>query len=74
MAYGQGASAALPIVGLFLQKVFADGALPYSPDEKFVFPSGFDLCGSEDSDEEDESIDPATGLPKKSVMNDLLNY
>ncbi|MBP5381635.1 MAG: transglycosylase domain-containing protein [Bacteroidaceae bacterium] len=74
MAYGQGAAAALPIVGLFLQKVFADGALPYSPDEKFVFPSGFDLCGSEDSDEEDESIDPATGLPNKSVMNDLLNY
>ena len=74
MAYGQGASAALPIVGLFLQKVFADGALPYSPDEKFVFPSGFDLCGSEDSEEEDERIDPATGLPNKSVMNDLLNY
>ena len=58
MAYGQGASAALPICALFLQKVFGDDKLPYSPDEKFVFPQGFDLCssGAIDDGEDGEEI------------------
>lgn len=36
---GQGASLALPIFGLYMQKVYADPELPYSKDSKFERPS-----------------------------------
>ena len=78
MAYGQGAAAALPIAALFLQKVYADDRLPYSPEEKFVFPKGFNLCsgGVVDDGEGGEEIiemvgEDVTGTP---VLNDLMNY
>lgn len=45
-ADGQGASMALPIWGLYMQKVYADKSLPYSKDEKFDIPDGFDPCKS----------------------------
>lgn len=48
MAQGQGASMALPILGKFLTKVFADKALPYSQSTQFQFPAGIDLCEGED--------------------------
>ncbi len=38
MTYGQGASAALPVIAHFLQKVFADSTLLYKPEEKFDIP------------------------------------
>lgn len=44
MAYGQGASSALPIYGLFMQKVYADPTLPYSPDEKFERIDSIEIC------------------------------
>jgi len=44
MAQGQGASMALPIYGLFMKKVYADPALPYSQDMRFEFPSGINFC------------------------------
>ncbi|MCR4921483.1 MAG: transglycosylase domain-containing protein [Bacteroidaceae bacterium] len=44
MALGQGANAALPISAYFLQKVYADAQLGYSPDETFDIPPGFDPC------------------------------
>lgn len=44
MAYGQGAKAALPIYGLFMKKLYADKSLPYSQDEKFMFPADFRPC------------------------------
>ncbi|MDE6291433.1 MAG: penicillin-binding protein [Muribaculaceae bacterium] len=47
MALGQGARAALPVYGLYMQKVYADKSLPYSQDAKFEFPEGFDVCGGE---------------------------
>lgn len=47
MALGQGARAALPIYGLYMQKVYADKTLPYSQDAKFEFPADFDVCGGE---------------------------
>lgn len=48
MAYGQGASMALPIHGLFYQKIYADPELNYTDDGKFDIPAGFDPChGSE---------------------------
>lgn len=40
-ADGQGASMALPICGIYLQKVFADPSLGYKSDEQFDIPSTF---------------------------------
>ena len=58
MAVGQGASAALPIAALFLQKVYADTSLNYSPTENFNLPGNFDPCASSDDEFEDgEEID-----------------
>ena len=47
MALGQGARAALPIYGYYMQKVYADKKLPYSQDTKFEFPSDFNPCEGE---------------------------
>lgn len=44
MAWGQGARAALPLYGLFMQKVYADPKLKYSQDVRFDFPSDFSIC------------------------------
>ena len=81
MAYGQGAAASLPICALFLQKVFADDRLPYSPNEKFVFPLGFDLCSGglvDDGDTGEEIIEmvgaETTDGSPAVPMNDLMNY
>lgn len=85
MAYGQGAAAALPIAALFLQKVYADSRLPYSPDEKFVFPRDFDLCGGgllDDGEAEEEIVemvgadgtDAPMNVPTDDPMNGLMNY
>ena len=42
MAEGQGASMALPICALYMQKVLADPDLGYSPTEQFDIPRWFD--------------------------------
>ena len=42
MAQGQGASMALPICALYMQKVLADEDLGYSPEEQFDVPKWFD--------------------------------
>ncbi|MDL2262255.1 transglycosylase domain-containing protein [Bacteroidales bacterium OttesenSCG-928-I21] len=44
MADGQGATMALPIFALYMQKVYADKNLGYKEDEKFDIPAGFDPC------------------------------
>lgn len=46
MADGQGASMALPIWGLYMNKVYADRTLPYSQEETFDVPEDFDPCRS----------------------------
>jgi len=46
-AMGQGAEAALPILGLFMKSVYADSQLPYDQSTKFVFPKDFSECGDE---------------------------
>lgn len=56
MAYGQGASMALPIYGRFMQKVYADPRLNYSQSTRFTFPEGIDLCESEYGGYYDEDI------------------
>ena len=47
MALGQGARAALPIYGFYMQKVYNDSKLPYSQDTKFDFPADFNPCQDE---------------------------
>ncbi len=48
MAYGQGANMALPIHGLFYQKIYADPELDYTDSGTFDIPVDFDPCaGSE---------------------------
>ena len=42
---GQGASMALPIWGLYMNKVYADESLPYSQEETFDIPENFNPCG-----------------------------
>lgn len=46
MTYGQGASSALPVWGLFLNKVYKDKSLGYSQDDKFEVPEDFVPCDS----------------------------
>ena len=52
MTYGQGASMALPIFALYMKKVYADGNLPYTQDDQFDMPEGFDPCSREDDMEQ----------------------
>ena len=42
LAEGQGASMALPICALYMQKIYADPELGYSPEEEFDVPAWFD--------------------------------
>lgn len=50
MAYGQGASMALPIYGLYIRKVYNDKSLHYSEDTRFTFPENFNPCYKEFGD------------------------
>ena len=44
---GQGAAAALPIYGNYMQQVYKDNSLPYTTKSTFKFPEGYSLCGGE---------------------------
>ncbi len=44
MSDGQGASMALPIWGLYMNKVYADETLPYTQADTFDIPRDFDPC------------------------------
>ena len=45
MDHGQGAHAALPIFGMFMDKVYADSAnLGYLPSTRFDIPEDYDPC------------------------------
>ncbi len=46
-AIGQGAEAALPILAIYMKKVYKDSALPYSQSTKFQFPKNFNACNDE---------------------------
>ena len=50
MLNGQGASSALPIYGLFMEKVYEDPTLPYTPEDKFEKVSGVQICPTGDDD------------------------
>ncbi len=47
MTYGQGASAALPIYGIFMNKVYADKKLGIQQTDSFYIPENFELCSDE---------------------------
>ena len=53
MAFGQGASSALPIWAYYMKKVYHDKNLGYKEDEPFAYPEGFTLCGKISAAESD---------------------
>lgn len=62
IAQGQGANAALPIVALFLQKVYRDSSLGYNQSEDFNIPVGFDPCGNVMNENDDEEYEEEIGF------------
>ena len=62
MTDGQGAAMALPIWGLYMQKVFADKSLGYSQEDEFDIPEGFDPCKDILSTEDAPAIEEEEGL------------
>ena len=71
MSEGQGAAVALPIYGLYMNKVYADETLPYSQDERFDIPKDFNPCSTSryvpgGNVEDDEVVE--------SVLEDINSY
>ncbi|MCH5329240.1 MAG: transglycosylase domain-containing protein, partial [Coprobacter sp.] len=65
MAEGQGASMALPVFGLFMQKVYADPSLGYSPTETFEVPAEYaDPCAG--------FSNPASPLPGNDMPTEAI--
>lgn len=56
---GQGASMALPIVGLFFKKVFADKRLGYSQGDQFESVPGYGVCDKSSDEEVQDAPPPA---------------
>ena len=82
MSEGQGAAVALPIWGLYMNKVYADETLPYSQDEVFDLPENYNPCSSkylvggvEDDDELDAAIDSLIDVEEveKKIVPDKKN-
>ena len=57
MAYGQGASAALPTFGYFMKRVYDDPSLGYTSQTSFNVPAGFSPCGEQSTVDLHESLD-----------------
>lgn len=55
---GQGAALALPVFGLFMQKVYADPSLGYSPTEQFDQVPGIPVCPPSTHVDEDTQTAP----------------
>ncbi|MDR1682693.1 MAG: transglycosylase domain-containing protein [Candidatus Symbiothrix sp.] len=68
MNEGQGARAALPVMGIFLKKVFADETLGYSSSQSFVVPEKY---GNPCSNYEELPAEPFDLSP--AVLDDLFN-
>ena len=65
MRDGQGAEMALPVWGLYMNKVFADKSLGYLQTDTFAIPHGFDPCKDILMD------DDAPALEEKSGLDDI---
>ncbi len=61
LAEGQGASMALPIYGLFMQKVYADKSLGYSESEDFDIPEEYANPCEGAKDNKQQTTTPDTG-------------
>ena len=61
MSEGQGASMALPIYGLYMQKVYADKSLGYSEEEDFEIPEHYRNPCANHTDEERKEIPTDVG-------------
>jgi penicillin-binding protein 1A len=67
MSEGQGARAAMPVMGIFLNKVFADPQLGYSQAEQFIVPVKYsDPCRSPRETTDESNLSPG-------VMDDIFN-
>ncbi|MBR6621672.1 MAG: transglycosylase domain-containing protein [Bacteroides sp.] len=62
MRDGQGAEMALPIWGLYMQKVYADKSLGYLQTDTFAIPHGFDPCKDILVNDEAPAIKDVSGL------------
>ena len=62
MRDGQGAEMALPIWGLYMNKVYADKSLGYLQTDTFAIPHGFDPCKDILADDEAPALKESTGL------------
>ena len=65
MSDGQGASMALPIWALYMQKVYADESLGYSQEETFNIPEDFNPCAQQSvvtNFEEEQQLDESFGF------------
>ncbi len=71
MAYGQGASMALPIHGLFYQKVYADKELNYTDDGTFDIPADFNPCTGAERYSPDFYLSPES--VDKQGIDDIFN-
>lgn len=61
LALGQGANTALPIYGLFMQRVLGDGRLSYSPFQPFYVPEAYAGANFSCEDQsEDDQVGAAT--------------
>jgi penicillin-binding protein 1A len=71
MNEGQGARAALPVMGIFLKKVYEDTALGYSQSEQFEVPAKYgDPCKSSYRGRDKEEFDTFSS----GVIDDLFDY
>lgn len=65
LSEGQGASMALPVYGLFMQKVYADKSLGYSQEEDFEIPEHYaNPCASRSEEERKETPTDVGGIDK----------
>ena len=55
MAMGQGATMALPVFALYMQRVYADKHLGYNPNAVFDMPEGYNPCTIDESGLQDAS-------------------
>lgn len=58
MAYGQGASMALPIYAYYIKKVYKNAELPYKETAKFPLPPGYNGCTGLEEDNDSITITP----------------
>ncbi len=66
-ALGQGASLALPVFGLFMDKVYKDKSLDYATEEKFNVPAGWSPCGQNGEIIDDSSLFVSDTMPTTEI-------